>query len=92
MGLQLVKGVRFNVATGQSETYEEMVDMPNPRISEIQRRMQEIDGLLKQGDYRTIKRMEDDLTDDVKWGEHVQARKALRAEYNTIEAELKTLV
>jgi len=88
----LVKGLEYDVRTKQMIEKEIDIDIPNPRIAEIQERMKSISSLLSQSDFRTIKRFEGDMTDDIKWNQHVAERKALRSEYNSIEQELKTLI
>jgi 5-bromo-4-chloroindolyl phosphate hydrolysis protein len=88
--MELIKGIRYNVATKVYEEYEEMAEMPNPRIQEIQMRLQEIRVLLNQGDWKTIKFIEIGV-DSPEFTAHKQSRQLLRDEYNTLEEELINL-
>ena len=90
MALQKITVTEYDVATKQTRTYEKEVDMPNPRISEIQQRLQDIRMELQTTDYKAIKYAEGQYADG-EYDATKAARAALRAEYNQLEAELETL-
>lgn len=50
---------------------------------EIKARMAEIQQILKDNDYKTLKKMEDALSDE-EWIAHVEQREVLRTEYNVL--------
>ena len=85
-----VNVLEFNVATQQQTTRTELVELPNPRISEIENRLQEIRAELSQGDWKTIKHQEGGLSDK-DWEAHTAKRASLRDEFNKLEYELKSL-
>jgi hypothetical protein len=90
MALQKITVTEYDVATKTTRTYEKEVEMPNPRISEIEQRLQDIRMELQTTDYKAIKYAEGQYSE----GEYdavKAARAALRAEYNQLEAELATL-
>jgi uncharacterized protein involved in exopolysaccharide biosynthesis len=90
MALTTITVTEYDVTTKQTRTFEKEVNMPNPRISEIQQRLQDIRMELQVTDYKAIKYAEGQYAD----GEYdavKAARAALRAEYNQLEAELATL-
>lgn len=90
MALTKVTVSEYDVATKQTRTYEKEVDLPNPRISEIQQRLQDIRMELAAGDYKAIKYAEG-ATPEAEYAPVKAAREALRAEYNQLEAELAKL-
>ena len=90
MALTKITVTEYDVTTKQTRTFEKEVDMPNPRIAEIQQRLQDIRMELQVTDYKAIKYAEGQYAE----GEYEPtkaARAALRAEYNQLEAELETL-
>jgi hypothetical protein len=90
MALTKITVTEYDVTTKQTRTFEKEVDLPNPRISEIEQRLQDIRMELQVTDYKAIKYAEGQYAD----GEYEPvkaARAALRAEYNQLEAELETL-
>ena len=90
MALTRITVTEYDVTTKQTRTYEKEVEMPNPRISEIEQRLQDIRMELQTTDYKAIKYAEGQYSD----GEYdavKAARAALRAEYNQLEVELATL-
>jgi len=90
MALTTITVTEYDVTTKQTRTYEKEVDMPNPRIAEIQQRLQDIRMELQVTDYKAIKYAEGQYAE----GEYEPvkaARAALRTEYNELEAELETL-
>ena len=91
MAVELVKGLRYNVETQQMEEYEEEREMPNPRIVEIERRLQEIKSELAQGDWKNDKYLEGALSEE-DFILHKLLRAELRAEYNQLEEELANLI
>lgn len=88
--MELIKGIRYNVTTKEYEEYEELVEMPNPRINEIRNRLNEIRIALAEGDWKTIKFTEIGV-DSPEYITHKLNRQYLRLEYNTLEEELKSL-
>ena len=90
MALQTITVTEYDVTTKQTRTYEKEVDMPNPRISEIQQRLQDIRMELQTTDYKAIKYAEGQYSDG-EYDATKAARAALRAEYNALEVELATL-
>lgn len=88
--MPIVKGIRYNVATGITEEFEEEVELPNPRIDEIKARLSEIRVALAEGDWKTIKFMEIG-EESPEYMAHKHERQALRDEYNSLEDELATL-
>jgi hypothetical protein len=90
MALTKITVSEYDVATKTTRTYEKQVDMPNPRISEIEQRLQDIRMELQTTDYKAIKYAEGQYADGG-YDAVKAARAALRAEYNTLEAELATL-
>lgn len=86
----LVKGIRYNIQTKETEEYEEEMEFANPRISEIERRLQDIRAELQQTDYKAIKFGEGCYTTEQYEPTRV-ARQDLRDEYNNLEVELATL-
>lgn len=90
MALTKITVTEYDVTTKQTRTFEKEVEMPSPRIAEIQQRLQDIRMELQVTDYKAIKYAEGQYAD----GEYdavKAARAALRAEYNQLEAELETL-
>jgi hypothetical protein len=85
-----VNVLEFNVATQQQTTRTELVELPNPRIAEIQNRLQEIRAELSQGDWITVKYAEGALSEK-DWEVHTSKRASLRVEFNELELEFKTL-
>jgi hypothetical protein len=81
-----VKQLNYDVVTRQMVEEEIEIDFPNPRISEIDRRLQEIRTELTQGDWKTIKYAEGGLPEE-EFQKHLAERIALRDTYNTLEAE-----
>jgi len=90
MALTKITVSEYDVATKTTRTYEKQVDMPNPRISVIEQRLQDIRMELAAGDYQAIKYAEG-ATPEEEYAPVKAARQALRAEYNKLEAELATL-
>ena len=90
MALTKITVSEYDVATKQTRTYEKEVELPNPRISEIQQRLQDIRMELAEGDYQAIKYAEG-ATPEAEYAPVKAAREKLRAEYNQLEAELATL-
>ena len=90
MALQKITVTEYDVATKQTRTFEKEVEMPNPRISEIEQRLQDIRMELQTTDYKAIKYAEGQYAD----GEYEPikiARQELRNEYNQLEQELSAL-
>ena len=90
MALQKITVTEYDVATKQTRTFEKEVEMPNPRISEIEQRLQDIRMELQTTDYKAIKYAEGQYAE----GEYEPvkvARAALRDEYNALEKELAKL-
>jgi phage-related protein len=85
-----VNVLEFNVATQKQTTRTELVELPNPRIAEIENRLQEIRAELAQGDWKTIKHQEGGLSEK-DWEVHTSKRASLRSEFNKLELEFKTL-
>lgn len=81
----------YDVKTKETRT-EEIANFveTNPRIFEIEERLQEIKGELSQTDYKAIKYAEGQYTEE-EYADIKKARQDLRDEYNTIEKELETL-
>lgn len=86
-----------NVATGEVTvkevelSEEQVAEMEKQqRISEIQNRMSEIVSELNSTDWKTIKFIEGELSED-DFNSHKQTRSDLRLEYNTLETELSDL-
>lgn len=91
MPLQTIKVTEYNAATKTTRTYEKEVDMPNPRLAEIEMRKQEILMELQATDYKAIKYAEGQYAE----GEYEpikNSRQALRDEYSALEQELAELV
>ena len=79
-----------NAQTG--ETFQEEFDFTpeNPRLSEIPMRQQEILEALRQTDYKTLKFIEGQITEEA--FELIKAeRQLLRNEFNELEEELEAL-
>lgn len=89
--MTLTKGLEFNVVTGKLIEVEIEIEFPNPRIQEIQDRLQEITQILKINDYKTLKYIEGDLSEE-DFIVHKTLKNDLRTEYNTLEEELNNLV
>lgn len=83
----LVKSLEYDVRTKSMREIEMEIDIPNPRISEIRMRLQEIENEYKSLDYKTIKYIEGDLTED-EWQVHLYNKTLLRDEYDALEEEL----
>lgn len=88
--MTLVKGITLDVQTGELWEYEEDIELPNPRISEIENRLKTIRMELQATDYKAIKFGEGALTEE-EYAPIRLERQTLRDEYNTLEAELETL-
>jgi hypothetical protein len=82
--------LNYDVVTRQMVEEEIEIDFPNPRISEIDRRLQEIRTELSQGDWKTIKYAEGGL-DEKEYKTHLEMRSSLRDEYNSLELEQNKL-
>ena len=80
----------YDVKTKSTKQVEFEHTPENPRIFEIQERLQEIKGELGQTDYKAIKYAEGQYTDE-QYEPIKQERQALRVEYNELEKELETL-
>ena len=87
--MTLVKGIRYNVATKETEEYEIEMELPDPKILELEHRIQELEAALRSEDWKTIKYVEGGMTEE-EWAAHVAARAALRAEHNLAELKLTT--
>jgi hypothetical protein len=90
MATEKVTGIRVDAVTGKKEIYEYEREVVNPRIFEIQQRLQDIRMELAAGDYKAIKYAEG-ATPEEEYAPVKAARQALRAEYNKLEAELAKL-
>jgi hypothetical protein len=90
MAIETVTELVVNVTTGEQSYVEVEREMPNPRIGEIERRLQEIRSELAQNDWKNDKYIEGALGVE-EWEAHKASRAGLRSEYNTLEAELATL-
>lgn len=88
--MEKVKGLRYDIKTGLMEEYEVEVELPNPRIQEIEQRLQAITQELKEQDYKTLKYIEGDLSEE-EFITHKTHKNALREEYNTLEDELSSI-
>lgn len=91
MAIETVQTLEVNVATGTQIIKEVEMELPNPRISEIERRLQEIRVALQSTDYKAIKFAEGAYS-EAEYAETKSERASLRAEYNTLETELASLV
>lgn len=91
MAVELVKELQFNAETKELVEVEVERYLPNPRIGEIERRLQEIKSELTQGDWKNSKYLEGALSEEA-WELHKTERAELRAEYNLIETELAQLI
>lgn len=87
----LVKTLEYDVQTKSLIEVETEMEFPNPRISEIERRMQDIRTELTQSDWKTIKYAEGSLSEE-DYQIHITERASLRDEYNTLELELALLI
>ena len=86
-----VQTLVYEVGNKQSRIEEVEMEFPNPRIAEIDRRMTAIQAELKEGDWKTIKFLEEKSTATV-FTTYKEERKALRDAYNALEVERLTLV
>jgi len=80
----------YDVKTKTTTEVEFDFTPPNPRLFEIQQRLQEIIIKLKETDYHTLKFIEGDLTEET-FQPFKELRHKLRLEYNQLEAELAAL-
>lgn len=87
--MALVKGIRYDVVTGRAEEYEEEMELPDPKILELEQRIQELEAALRSEDWKTIKYVEGGMT-ETEWAAHIAARAAIRAEHNLAELKLTT--
>lgn len=87
----LVKQLIYDVNTKETIEVEVEMDFPNPRIAEIETRMQEITQELSASDWKTIKYMEGGLSEE-DYIVHKADRARLRDEYNTLEEEKLSLI
>ena len=81
----------YDVTNKQSRIEEVEMEFPNPRIAEIDRRLQEITQELAQTDLKTIKYFEGVLS-EAEYAESKKDRANLRAAHNALEIERLTLV
>jgi hypothetical protein len=90
MPLQTITVTEYDVTTKTTRTYEKEVEMPDPRLGEIQQRLQDIRMELQTTDYKAIKYAEGQYI-EAEYEPIKNARQALRDEYNTLETELLEL-
>jgi hypothetical protein len=90
MAIETVQTLVVDVTTGTQVMQEVEMDIPNPRISEIERRLQEIRVALQSTDYKQAKYLDGDYTEE-QYAPIRDERKALRVEYNALEVELASL-
>ena len=90
MAIETVQTLIVDVNTGTQVMQEVEMDIPNPRIGEIQRRQQEIRMELQATDYKQAKYLDGDYT-EAEYAPIKEERKALRAEHNALEVELASL-
>jgi hypothetical protein len=88
--MALITELVVDATTGEQTYVEVERELPNPRIGEIERRLQEIRAELQSTDYKAIKFAEGAYT-EAEYASTKSQRTALRAEYNELEAELATL-
>ena len=88
--MEKVKVIKYSAKTKQTVIEEVEMDLPSPRIGEIQDQLQKIQEQLQLTDYQSHKFADGDLT-DAEYDPIRKERKALRAEYNQLEEELKAL-
>ena len=77
----------FDATTKETKTVEFDFTPTNPRIHEIQQRLQEIIIALKETDYHALKFIEGDLTEEA-FAPIKAERHALRLEHRKLEKEL----
>lgn len=82
-----VQTLQYDVKTKSMREVETEMEFPNPRIAEIQNRMKDIENEYKSLDYKTIKYIEGQLTED-EWQVHLYNKTLLREEYDALEEEL----
>ena len=87
--MELVKGIRYDVATKETTEYEVEMELPDPKTAELKRRIQELEAALRSEDWKTIKYVEGGMTEE-EWSAHIAARAAIRAEHNLAELKLTT--
>jgi len=80
----------YDVKTKSTKEVEFEHTPTNPRIFEIQERLQDIKGELALTDYKAIKYAEGAYTEE-EYKTIKEERQALRDEYNALEKELETL-
>lgn len=88
--MTLTNILKYDVQTKNSWEEEIEIEFPNPRISEIGQRLQEIKIELQQTDYQAIKFAEGIKTEE-EYSDTRNLREALRTEYNILEIELTNL-
>ena len=74
----------FDATTKETKTVEFDFTPTNPRIHEIQERLQDIIIALKETDYHALKFIEGDLTEEA-FAPYKAERHALRLEHNQLE-------
>ena len=80
----------FDATTKETKTVEFDFTPTNPRIHEIQERLQEIIIALKETDYHALKFIEGDLTEEA-FAPFKAERHKLRLEHNKLEKELNEI-
>ena len=80
----------YDVKTKETKQVEFDYTPENPRKFEIQERLQAITVELKETDYKAIKFAEGHYTQE-EYQPTLEARQALRDEYNALEKELATI-
>lgn len=80
----------YDAKTKKTQEVEFDFTPTNPRIYEIQERLQKIKIELQSTDYKAIKYAEGEYTQD-EYQDTLDLRKSLRDEYNALEKELNTL-
>ena len=90
MPLQTITVTEYDVVTKTTRTFEKEVEMPDPRLGEIQQRIQDIRMELQTTDYKALKYAEGQYSEE-EYAPMKKLRADLRKEYNDLEAELATL-
>ena len=80
----------YDTKTKKTQEVEFDFTPTNPRIYEIQERLQAIKMELQSTDYKAIKYAEGEYTQE-EYQDTLNLRKSLRDEYNALEKELNTL-